>query len=98
MDLSSAIIVIKEKSLKVPEVKKIRNNYKLYYYFKQNHPGISAIICPNKVTTLQSVQFFEIEDNQSMVRGVFFQSKNKKSLIKVAIKDHICLYPYLLFF
>lgn len=52
IDLSSAIIVVKGKSLKVLDVKKICNKYKLYYYYTQNHPSITVKVCLNKVITL----------------------------------------------
>lgn len=52
IDLSLAIIVIKGKSLKVPSVKKICNNYNLCYYCKQSHPSITTKTCPKKGTAL----------------------------------------------
>lgn len=52
IDLSLAIIMVKEKSPKVLDIKKICNNYKLYYYYKQNHPCITAKTWPNKDTIL----------------------------------------------
>ena len=67
MNLSSAITAVKGKSLKVPGVKKICDDYKLCYYCKQSHPGMTAKTCPNKGTALRSAQFLEIEDDQSVV-------------------------------
>lgn len=77
MDLSSVIIIVEGKTRKVPGVKKICNDYRLYYYCKQSHPGIMAKTCPNKGTTLQSGQFIEIEDDQSMIERVIVELENK---------------------
>ena len=77
MDLSSAITAVKGKSLKVPGVKKICDDYKLCYYCKQSHPGMTAKTCPNKGTALRSAQFLEIEDDQSVVGGVLLESENE---------------------
>lgn len=78
MDLSLSITLVKGKSLKVlPGVKKICNNYKLYYYCKQNHLDIMAKICLNHGTFLQSNQFMEIEDDQCVIKGVILELENK---------------------
>lgn len=63
MDLSLAILAVKGKSLKVPRVKKICYNYKLYYYCNQSHPGMMAKTYPNKETALRAGQLIEIEDD-----------------------------------
>lgn len=77
MDLSSAIIAVKGKSLKVPGVKKICDDYRLCYYCKQSHPGMTAKTCPNKGIALRSGQFMEIEDDQSVIGGVIVESENE---------------------
>lgn len=77
MDLSLAIIAMKEKSLKVPGIKKICNDYKLYYYCKQNYPGMTAKTYQNKSTILQSGQFIEIKNDQCVIGKEIVKSKNK---------------------
>ena len=54
--LSLAIIAVKGKTLKIPGVKKICDDYKLCYC-KQSHPGMTAKTRPNKGTALRSGQF-----------------------------------------
>lgn len=77
MDLNSVIIAMKEKSLNVPVVKKICNDYKLCYYYKQSHPDMTAKTCPNKGTALQSGQFLEIEYDQSVIGGIIMELENE---------------------
>lgn len=77
MDLGLAIIAVKRKSLKVPGVKKICNDFKLYYYCKQSYLGMTAKTCPNKGTALQSGQFMEIKDDQSVIGEVIVELENK---------------------
>ena len=58
---------------------------------------MTAKTCLNKGTALQSSQFIKIEDDQNVIREVIMESKNKWSLIKVAIRDYVYLYLYLFF-
>lgn len=53
MALNFVITIVKEKSLKIPRFKKIYNNYKLYYHYKQNRPNVIIETHLNKITTLQ---------------------------------------------
>lgn len=77
MDLSSAITAVKGKIFKILGVKKICDDYKLCYYCKQSHPGMTTKTCPNKGTALRSGEFLDIEDNQNVVGGIFVESENK---------------------
>lgn len=77
MDLSLAISAVKGKSLKTPGVKKICDDYKLCYYCKQSHPGMTAKTCPNKSTALRSGQFLDIEDDGSVVGEVIIELENE---------------------
>ena len=52
IDLRLTIIAMNRESLKVLGVKKICDNYKLYYHCKQNHFCMTAKSCLNKDTTL----------------------------------------------
>ena len=77
MDLSSAITAVKGKSLKIPGVKKICDDYKLCYYCKQSHPGMTGKTCSNKGTALRSGQFLDIKEDQRVVGGVLVESENE---------------------
>lgn len=52
INLNLAIIAVNWKSLKVPNIKKIYNNYKQYYYYKENHLDMMVKKCSNKGTNL----------------------------------------------
>ena len=91
IDLSSAIIAVRRKNLKFPGVKKIRNSYRLCYYYKQNHPGMTAKTCPNKGKVLRSGQFIEIRDDQSVIRGIIVESEKEKSQSEII---YVSIYIY----
>lgn len=59
INLNSVVVVVKKKSLKVPDIKKICDYYKLCYHCKQNHFNIMAKKYLSKGTILQSGQFME---------------------------------------
>ena len=48
MDLTQALAFVKGQSLKAPAVRKVCNDWQLCYYCKLQHPGKTAINCPNK--------------------------------------------------
>lgn len=61
--MSSAIIAVKEKSFKISKVRKICDDYKLYYYCKKNHTDMTTTTYLNKSIALQLSQFLDIKDN-----------------------------------
>lgn len=63
MDLSLVITIVKRKNLKVLSIKKIYNDYNLYYYCKQSHLDMIPKTHPNKDIALQFGQFIDIEDD-----------------------------------
>lgn len=56
MDLSQALALVKGRSLKVDGVRRICDQWQLCYYCKLQHPGFTAINCPNRGRKLTEVR------------------------------------------
>jgi hypothetical protein len=60
MNLSSIMTAIKNQSLKAHEIRKICENWKLCFYYKQQHSSKLIIDCSNKKSLLTHLRAIEI--------------------------------------
>ena len=77
INLRLAIVVLKRKSFKVPNVKKLCDDYKLCFNCKHSPPGITAKICLNKNNTPRSNWFIKITIHQNLIGDEIENLENK---------------------